>query len=157
MLLDKIIKCIKNVKIKGDITNVEILHLSQKIENVKNGSLFFCFNGVSFDGHKCAKKAQDLGAVALFVERFIEEVSIPQILVKNTRKIMAKICNKFFNNVLKKIKLIGITGTNGKTTTSHIIYNILKENNFNVGLIGTNGVKFLNIYKKTLAFFLCGW
>lgn len=149
MLLNKIIKSVKNLKIKGEIENVEIYNLAQKIEKVKDGSLFFCFKGVNFDGHKCAKKAEKMGAKALIVERFVEEVSIPQILVKNSRKIMVKICNNFFNNILQKIKFIGITGTNGKTTTSHMIYNILNENGYKVGLIGTNGVKYFNKSKKT--------
>lgn len=146
MNLKKLFNTIKYIDSMGNL-NVEVFGLSQKIDKVKKGDLFFCFKGINSDGHCYASIAKQKGAVALVVEKFLKNINLPQILVKNTRKIMPKVCNNFFNNVSKKLKLIGITGTNGKTTSSTFIYNILTFNNYKAGLIGTNGVEYCN--KKT--------
>ena len=144
MLLTDIIKKIKVLDVKGDI-NIEISSLSQNTKNIKENCLFFCYKGENFDGHNFVLNIiNNKNIKALIVERFIKNVNLPQILVKNTRKIMPKICNLFFDNILNKLKLIGITGTNGKTTTTHLIYQILKINNYTVGLIGTNGCFYKN-------------
>ncbi len=142
MLLINLFKNIKYIKTKGQ-TNVNVKHLCQNFNKIQEGSLFFCYKGNSCDGHDLAIKVKEKGAVALVVEKFLD-VDLPQILVKNTRKIMPKVCNNFFDNVLKKVKIIGVTGTNGKTTTSHMIYNLLNLNGLKSGLIGTNGAKYLN-------------
>lgn len=143
----KLIEIFKNIKIldkKNFIPNLEIKNLSQKANATKPDSLFFCFKGVNNDGHNFYDQAIKNGAVALVVERFLD-TTLPQILVKNVRNIMPKACNNFFGNVQNKIKLIGVTGTNGKTTTTHIIYEILSTQN-KAGLIGTNGVKYNSIF-----------
>ena len=142
MLLSELIKKIKVVEVRGNI-NIQVKGLSQKIDLVKKGDLFFCYKGVNNNGHDFAYKAKQNGAVALIVEKFVE-VDLPQILVKNTRKIMPVVCNIFFYDVLKYLYLIGVTGTNGKTTSTTIIYDLLNTNGYKVGLIGTNGIKFLN-------------
>lgn len=140
MILTELLKGVRVLEIKGN-TNIDIKSLSQKIENVEEGSLFFCFKGVNNDGHNFVDKAISLGAVALVVERFVPS-PLPQVLVRKTRNIMTKICENFFSGTTKKLKLIGITGTNGKTTTSHIIHNVLKSSGYKAGVIGTNGAKF---------------
>ena len=140
MILKELLKGIKYLDVRGSI-DVEIKGLSQKIDNVQEGFLFFCFKGVNNDGHDFINLAQDKGAVALIVEKFVQS-PLPQILVKKTRNIMPKICNNFFGNIKEKLKFIGVTGTNGKTTTTHIIYNILNKSGKKAGLIGTNGVFF---------------
>lgn len=142
MLLKNLLKGVKVLDIKGSL-DIDILCLSQKAEQVKKGSLFFCFNGVNFDGHNFVNKAEKKGAAALVVEHFVDS-ALPQILVKKTRNIMPKVCNNFFEGVVKKLKFIGVTGTNGKTTTTSIIYNILNASGKKAGLIGTNGVKYKN-------------
>lgn len=140
MKLEKLVKNLKIIKTKGNLS-VEILSLSQKVEKCKENSLFFCYKGVNFDAHDYALQAQKNGAVALVVERFLD-IDLPQILVKNTRTFMAKVCNIFYRKDIKNLKFVGITGTNGKTTTATLIYNILVSSGKNVGLIGTNGVCF---------------
>jgi len=144
MILKNLLTKIKNATLIGE-ENTNITHLSQSLNTVTNGSLFFCYKGLTVDGHDLAKYAKSKGAVALVVERLLD-IDLPQILVKKTRNIMPKICNAFYNNVLKKLTLIGVTGTNGKTTTANIIYQLLNLNNYKTGLIGTNGVEYLNFY-----------
>ena len=141
MLLSSLIKGLKVIFVKGN-TNIEISSISQNANEENKNGLFLCYKGVNFDGHLAINKAIENGAVALVVERYIQNVKLPQVIVKNTRKIMHKICNRFFNNPLKKIKVIGITGTNGKTTTCNILKQILESANKKVGLIGTNGIEF---------------
>ena len=147
MQLKNILKNIKICGVKGN-DQVNILHLSQKVEECLPGSLFFCIKGLSGDGHKFAEDAQKNGAVALVVENYID-CNLPQVLVKNTRNIMPKICNNFYGNVLSKLKLVGITGTNGKTTSTKILQSILSCSGKQVGIIGTNGVEFSNKKIKT--------
>lgn len=140
MNLKNILKSIKVKGIKGDV-DINIEHLSQKVDDIKNGCLFFCIKGQKVDAHDLVSLVKQKGAVAVIVERYVEE-NITQILVSNVRKVIVRICNKFFNNVLKKIKFIGVTGTNGKTTISKLIYEILKLAGKNSAVIGTNGVEF---------------
>lgn len=141
MQLCKILKGVRILEVKGNLEQ-DILYLSQKTEDCRESSLFFCIKGISGDGHDFVDVAIKNGAKALIVERFINKCNITQILVKNTRNIMPKICNNFYNNVLSKLKLIGITGTNGKTTTTKILQSIFLASNKKVGIIGTNGVEF---------------
>ena len=132
---------------RGDVS-IEINSLTQKADRQTKNGLFFCFKGISGDGHNFTRKAQKNGAVALVVERFVKS-ELPQILVKNVRNIMPVLCNRFYNNVTRKLKFIGITGTNGKTTTTEIIYKMLLEDGKPAGLIGTNGVTFNGKTYKT--------
>lgn len=143
MKLKDILKNIKIKEFRGN-ENIDINYISQNIDDIKKGTLFFCIKGISFDGHNAFKKAEEKGAVVLVVERFLD-CNLTQVLVSNVRKVMVKVCNNFFNNITKNIKFVGVTGTNGKTTTSTIIYNILKTANKKVGLIGTNGVEYNDI------------
>ena len=140
MLLKDITKKVRIMGSKGDL-NVCISGLSQNVAKAKKGDLFFCYKGVNFDGHNFCDDLLKKEVSALVVERYLN-IDLPQILVKKTRKVMPKICNIFFNDVLNDLFLIGVTGTNGKTTTTSLIFDILKTNNYQVGLIGTNGIKF---------------
>ena len=100
---------------------------------VQKGDLFVCLSGENFDGHNYIEEAKKRGASAIVGER--GEV----IKVKNSRKALAKIAANYFSNPRKHFRLIGITGTNGKTTTSFIVKNILECAGKKVGLIGTLG------------------
>ncbi len=143
MKLKELIKGAKDViATKGNL-DVDIKFLSQKADrNVVDG-LFFCINGVDFDGHNFYKVAQKNGCVAFVVERWLN-TSQPQILVQNVRNFVPLLCKRFFKNVQNKLKLVGVTGTNGKTTTANLIYQILQNDNKKAGLIGTNGVEYLD-------------
>ncbi|MBR4282589.1 MAG: UDP-N-acetylmuramoyl-L-alanyl-D-glutamate--2,6-diaminopimelate ligase, partial [Clostridia bacterium] len=102
---------------------------------VDEGDVFVCINGVSVDGHKFTDKAVEHGAAVIVCERDLGLEN--QIIVENTRKEYALMCSKYFGEPSKKIKLIGVTGTNGKTSTCMILKHILESNGHKVGLIGT--------------------
>jgi len=142
-LLD-LTKGINVVKIIGK-QDVSVKDLTCDSNKVVAGSLFFCINGKDFDGHAYAKDAQMYGAVAIVCERQID-TALTQIVVENVRIAMSQIASNFYSNVDKKMKLIAVVGTNGKTTTSHFIYNILKNSGVKCGLIGTLGTYYLDKY-----------
>jgi len=120
----------------GDI-NKEISGLAYDSRKVKKDDLFFCINGFKADGHAFALKAQEAGATAVVVERTLPKVTITQIVVNNTREAMAKIASAFFDYPTRKLKLIGITGTNGKTTTSYMIESVMSAAGYKTGMLGT--------------------
>ena len=105
---------------------------------VKPGNVFVCITGYETDGHKYAKSAVENGAVAVVAEHDLPTVDVPCVIVDNTRKAMSEMAATFYDYPYKKFKLIGITGTNGKTTTTYLIKSILEHLGKKVGLIGTN-------------------
>ncbi|MEG1845347.1 MAG: UDP-N-acetylmuramoyl-L-alanyl-D-glutamate--2,6-diaminopimelate ligase [Oscillospiraceae bacterium] len=131
----KISELLKDTQIKGNYVDCDILDVTDNSNDVKKGSLFVCIKGEHFDGHKMAKEAAQKGAFAI-VSEYDTGVK-NQFIVDDTRKFYATICSNFYNNPEKKLKLIGITGTNGKTTTSFLLKQILEHFDKKVGLIGT--------------------
>ena len=116
--------------------DVDILGLSYDSRNVKPGDLFFCISGFTLDGHNFGKQAAELGAVALVVLRKLP-VNLPQLIVKDDREAMALISEEFYSHPSREMTMVGITGTNGKTTTTYMIRSIAKEAGYKVGVIGT--------------------
>jgi UDP-N-acetylmuramoyl-L-alanyl-D-glutamate--2,6-diaminopimelate ligase len=116
--------------------NVEIVSIENDNRLVKEGSLFICLKGYTVDGHDFAKSAVENGAVAIIAERKLE-LDVPVIVVKDTFRAMAVLADAFYGQPSQKLHLIGITGTNGKTTTSHLIEKIFTDYNKKTGLIGT--------------------
>ncbi|RLC51981.1 MAG: UDP-N-acetylmuramoyl-L-alanyl-D-glutamate--2,6-diaminopimelate ligase, partial [Candidatus Cloacimonadota bacterium] len=105
---------------------------------ISENDIFICIKGYKFDGHNFAQSAVKNGAKLLICEQK-QAIAIPQIIVKNSRKSAAVLAKYFFGNPSSKFKLIGITGTNGKTTISHIVEYLLRKNGKKTGLIGTLG------------------
>ncbi len=105
---------------------------------VEKDDIFVCISGFKQDGHDFAEEAIKNGAALLIVEKKIN-VNLPQIKSINSRKAAAILAKLFFNDPTSKIKLIGITGTNGKTTVAYLISKLLIANNKKTGLIGTFG------------------
>ena len=130
------------VKCENDCSKFEKLN----IENIAfdtsqnlSKSLFFCLKGVNTDGHDYIQEAVSGGAVALVVERLFHHITTPQILMKNTRSAFALVCANFFSNPAKDLKIIGITGTNGKTSSCLILKQIFEEAGHKSCAIGTLG------------------
>lgn len=120
--------------------NDEIIGISNNHQKVEKGHLFICIKGHSFDGHNFAEEAINKGAVAIVAERPLQ-LEVPVILVKDTKKAMAILADAFYHHPTQKMHLIGITGTNGKTTTSHMVDSIFKDAEHSTGLIGTINIK----------------
>lgn len=121
-----------------DAQDTEITSLAFDTSQVKEGSLFFCLEGTKVDGHLFAQEAVEKGAVAIVTQHKLPLDCI-QITVKNTRKTLSECACNFYGNPSLKMKLIGITGTNGKTTTSYVLKNIIEASGRRCGIIGTNG------------------
>ena len=112
----------------------KVVYDSRKVED---RSLFVAIHGYSNDGHSYLKDVPNHGAIAAIVEKDNFEVKIPQYIVKDSRIALASIASKFYRPELDKMRVVGITGTNGKTTTSFLIRSILNEARIYSGLIGT--------------------
>ncbi len=147
MNLQKLLEGVEIVKIIGK-TDVEVSGVLTNSNALTKGSLFICINGLDYDGHDYVAQAEKFGAIAIVTQRQVS-TSLTQIIVEDSRKAMSIIASNFYNNADKKIKLIGVIGTNGKTTTSYMIYNILKNNKIKCGLIGTNGVFYNDDFIET--------
>jgi murE/murF fusion protein len=114
----------------------EISSVHYRAQDVKPGGLFVAIKGFAADGHDFIDDALARGALAIITQKPVRKKSIV-IEVENTRNALAKISDRFYSNPSKKLFLIGITGTNGKTTTAFIIENLLSEAGIKVGVIGT--------------------
>ena len=127
-------------------TEIETLSIdsTQKQEN----GLYFCLSGGKLDGHNFAEQALKNGAVALVVEREMP-LKVPQIIVKNARETLSLLSAVFYGEPAERLKIIAVTGTNGKTTTAHMLASILETDGKKVGIIGTLGAKFLGETRKS--------
>lgn len=131
MLLSRLLE---STGYKGKFKDREISFITDNSENVTSSSLFVCIKGARGDGHRYGRDAARKGAV------IVCEHSIgvsDEIIVKDTRRAYADFCGAFFSNPAKKMKLIGITGTNGKTTTAFLLKDIFEKNGYKCGLVGT--------------------
>lgn len=140
----KLFKLLKNCKCRvlGNM-DIEISGLYHKDTEVKDGGLFFCLRGLRIDGTLYIKSAINNGAVAIVTEHEIPNLSkTTQIIVKNAREAMSLLACAFFGNPASKLKIVGVTGTNGKTTITTMIANVLEYAGKKVALIGTNGIFF---------------
>ncbi len=139
MLLSEILKGIKNYKLIN-YEDIEVGGISYNSKTTKPSDIFVCLKGEHTDGHDFAKGAVKLGAVALFAEKELE-IDCPQVIVENARHQIAELAAVFYNTPSKNMNLIGVTGTNGKTTVTHLIQRIVESNNEKCALIGTLGYK----------------
>lgn len=150
MLLAEVIKELDCIEVVGNI-NREISGIAYNSREVEENYIFVAITGFTVDGHDFVNMALEKGASVLVVEKDVD-VSIDDITiikVKNSRKALAKISSNFYDNPTSKINLIGITGTNGKTSTSYFIRSIYEQANKSMDLIGTIGSIIGNKQSKT--------
>ena len=142
MKLKNMLVGLEDLKVKGDL-DIEIEGLDRNSKNIKEGYLFVAIKGFSADGHKFINDAIENGAKAILVEEGCDLKSIKNldnitiVMAKDTREALAITSANFYKNPSKKFKLIGVTGTKGKTTTTFMIKEILERSGKKVGLIGT--------------------
>ena len=115
---------------------VEIGDLAYDTRNVSSGALFFCVRGDRVDGHDLAWEAIERGARALVVERELE-CRVPQLVVPDSRAAMAVAADAFFGEPTTELEVVGVTGTNGKTTTAFLLHSMLEAAGRQAGLVGT--------------------
>lgn len=115
----------------------QIKDLKYDSRSIRRGDLFFCISGFSEDGLKYAPDAVKKGAAAIVVSEYQRELDVPQVVVKNDREAMAVAACRFFDYPARRMKMIGVTGTNGKTTTTYMLKAIAEQAGMKVGLIGT--------------------
>ena len=136
MKIQDIIKNIKTLKTFGD-TDIEITNIQYDSRLVTDGTLFICIKGFNSDGHKYIESAIEKGAKAFLVQDDIEIDGYTFIQVEDTRKTMSAVAANFYNHPSKEMDVIGVTGTNGKTSITTFLSEILRANDAKVGLIGT--------------------
>ena len=142
MELNSLLKGLENFKAKGDL-NINITNVESNSKKVTKDTLFVAIKGFDFDGHAYVAEAIERGATAVMLDLSadLKSVKIPSgvtvIISENTRVALAKVACNFYGNPSKKFKVIGVTGTKGKTTTTYMIKSILEKAGHKVGLIGT--------------------
>ena len=137
MKLSEIIRDLNIDKISGN-ADIEITGISQSSKTVKDGYLFVCIEGFVVDGHNYIPEAIKNGARAILLQKDISpSKNITTIRVQNTRKALALLANKYYDYPSRKLNLIGVTGTNGKTTVAYMLKSILEKANKKTGLLTT--------------------
>ena len=121
----------------------EIMGISYNSKKTEPNDLFICLTGEHVDGHEYAEEAFANGACACVVERRLN-LDEPQIVVENTSELIAQIADLFYSSPSQKLNVIGVTGTNGKTTVTHLIQQLFEVNDQQCALIGTLGHKFFS-------------
>ena len=138
MKLKELLKALKSYKIQGS-EDAEIFDIQYDSRKVGKGSLFIAIKGEKADGSLFADQAVEKGAVAVVTDssELVFRISATAIYVPNAREALAKISAAFYDQPAAKLKLVGITGTNGKTTTSFLVESVLSEGGLNPGVVGT--------------------
>jgi UDP-N-acetylmuramoyl-L-alanyl-D-glutamate--2,6-diaminopimelate ligase len=139
--LARLLAALPNREVLGDAT-VPIAGIAYRSEEVRPGWLFFCVPGSRTDGHRFAAQAADAGAVAVVAERHLDlSPSVTQVVVAEVRSVMGPIAAAFYEHPADQLVMVGVTGTNGKTTTTYLLERIFREAGLTPGLIGTTGIR----------------
>lgn len=138
MKLSDLLKTVKPLTSSGK-TDIEIAGINIDSRKIKDGHLFVAIKGTQTDGHRFIPKAIELGATAILVEDMPEQLSegVTYIQVKSTEDAVGKVATIFYGNPSHKLKLVGVTGTNGKTTIATLLYNMFRKFGHKVGLLST--------------------
>ena len=137
----KLIELLKNVEVLNTFgeTEVEITGVNIDSRRIEAGHLFVAIPGTQTDGHKFIPKAIELGAAAILCERMPEEHAegVTYVVVESTESVVGIVATHFFGDPSRKLKLVGVTGTNGKTTIATLLYNMFRKFGHKCGLLST--------------------
>ncbi|KIP56195.1 UDP-N-acetylmuramoyl-L-alanyl-D-glutamate--2,6-diaminopimelate ligase [Prevotella pectinovora] len=138
MVLEELIKGLKTVSVCGQ-TDIEITGVNIDSRRIKEGHLFIAQRGTQVDGHKFIPKAIELGAKAVLCEVLPEEKAegVSYVQVESTEDVAGKVATIFYGDPSRKLKLVGVTGTNGKTTIATLLYNMFRKLGYKCGLLST--------------------
>jgi len=136
MRLEKLVAELSGARVVGD-ASVVVKELAYDSRKVEPGTLFFCVVGEKVDGHEFGARAVEEGAVALVVERELTDLEVTQVVVPDSRAAMAPLAARFWGDPTARLQVVGVTGTNGKTTTAFLVREILLAADVYCGLLGT--------------------
>ena len=138
MKLSDLLKNIVTISITGD-AECDIKGVNIDSRKVADGHLFIAMRGTQVDGHKFIPKAEELGAAAILCEQIPEEKKegVTYVQVANTEDVVGQVATTFYGNPTSKLKLVGVTGTNGKTTIATLLYNMFRKMGHKCGLLST--------------------
>ena len=138
MRLNELLKNIKPIQILGDV-NTDISGINIDSRKIEPGHLFVAMKGTQVDGHQFIPKALDLGATAILCENLpdVRKDGVTYVQVESTEDAVGKVATLFFGNPTEKLKLVGVTGTNGKTTIATLLYNMFRKLGYKCGLLST--------------------
>lgn len=137
----KLIELLNNVKVLNTFGNTEVEVTGVNIDSrrIEKGHLFVAIPGTQTDGHKYIPKAIELGATSILCEQMPEEQidGVSYIIVESTESVVGIVATRFFGDPSRKLKLVGVTGTNGKTTIATLLYNMFRKFGHKCGLLST--------------------
>jgi len=139
MKLSELLTDVKVIE-KSNYMDVDVFGINYNSKITKEGDIFVCLRGEHVDGHNFAEAAVKKGAVAIMCETKLE-LNVPQIIVDSCEQSIAALANSFYKSPSKDLNMIGVTGTNGKTTVTHLIQKIMETSGEKCALIGTLGYK----------------
>ncbi len=140
MKLSEILSVLPFYETTSATENLEISNIEVDSRKVTEGSLFVCINGFTVDGHDFINQAIDHGAIAILAEKNVD-AAVPTIRVADSSRAVAAVAEKFYDFPTKKLPLIGVTGTNGKTTVTYLLESIFNQYEMKTGVIGTIQMK----------------
>jgi len=143
LLLEHLIQDLAILQLHGDLHR-EVREVNHHSGHISGGSLFVAIRGTQSDGHDFVNQAIDRGAHSVVVEKPLDPIpGVTVIRVGNTRAALAKISNRFYGFPSHSLTIVGITGTNGKTTTAYLLESVLEACDLRVGVIGTVNIRYL--------------
>jgi len=144
MNLERLLAGLEVIQLSGEVERKDVVDISYDSRKVKRNSLFVAVKGFNVDGHDFVMEAIAKGATVIVIEDdskisndYLVHQNVTKILVKDSRKALAVLSNNFYEKPSTRLKIIGVTGTNGKTTTTYVIKSILERAGYKTGLIGT--------------------